>query len=696
MTSFLNDYQFLEKLNEQPLKIYYVKILVLDIEEKPIRAIEGRVQSGGSINIDGSSSMRRSCSLTFVAEEGNNDLTDIDNLLSINKRVQIFEGLKNDIDDRYDDICWFKLGTFVIIDPSITHNTKGVTISLSCKDKMCTLNGECGGGLPTSITFHEYDQLDENGERTSVPQLIYDIIQTLVCNYGGEPISKIFISDVEREIKQTVRYIGVAPLYYNPANNYYTLDENEVTNPNEWQVFSTNSDIGYIYTPFTYPGELISNIGDTVTSVLDTICDTLGNYEYYYDIDGNFIFREKKNYLNKSYNPTNQYRLDNYRRVEIDNNNLAAIDDTNYYVDFSSNGQSIYTFQNGSSLVSSYSAAPAYSKIRNDFHIWGKTDDESKSAIHYHLVIKKKPEYGKKTWYVAFLKNEDGEYNGRIRLATATETKIASGYMGNNTLYLTKDEENNVENEKWTTTDEDIQVLDAEEQLLVNAEDIEIVPYKAADWRAEIYLQGLEKQQLQQRPDIYEQELLDLFDSIYDFKNKCFKSDIVKNPNELLYFFDYLEPTDKTIGISVDALHPRVYSYQQDKIKKLFTEDVPDLILVNAEGEAEEREKIIDRCKREGQPYSNISAVIYSYLAIGTYGYSAQEVARDLLYQYTDFNETVNLQTIPIYYLEPNRRITIQDRSTGIKGDYVIKSITVPFNAGQNMSISATKALERI
>ena len=29
-------------------------------------------------------------------------------------------------------------------------------ISLSCKDKMCLLNGECAGGLPTSITFHEY------------------------------------------------------------------------------------------------------------------------------------------------------------------------------------------------------------------------------------------------------------------------------------------------------------------------------------------------------------------------------------------------------------------------------------------------------------------------------------------------------------------------------------------------------------
>ena len=85
MASFLNDFDFLEQLNNQKLKKYFVKILVLDINENPIRTIEGRVQTGGSINIDGSSAIRRSCSLTFIAEEGENDLTDVDNLLSINK-----------------------------------------------------------------------------------------------------------------------------------------------------------------------------------------------------------------------------------------------------------------------------------------------------------------------------------------------------------------------------------------------------------------------------------------------------------------------------------------------------------------------------------------------------------------------------------------------------------------------------------
>ena len=48
--------------------------------------------------------------------------------------------------------------------------------------------------------------------------------------------------------------------------------------------------MGYIYTNFVYPGELIGNAGSTITEILDKIKNTLGNYEYFYDIEGNFHF----------------------------------------------------------------------------------------------------------------------------------------------------------------------------------------------------------------------------------------------------------------------------------------------------------------------------------------------------------------------------------------------------------------------
>jgi hypothetical protein len=39
-----------------------------------------------------------------------------------------------------------------------------------------------------------------------------------------------------------------------------------------------------------YPGELKSNAGETITSILDKIKSKFTNFEYFYDIDGKFVF----------------------------------------------------------------------------------------------------------------------------------------------------------------------------------------------------------------------------------------------------------------------------------------------------------------------------------------------------------------------------------------------------------------------
>lgn len=53
------------------------------------------------------------------------------------------------------------------------------------------------------------------------------------------------------------------------------------------------------------------------------------------------------------------------------------------------------------------------------------------------------------------------------------------------------------------------------------------------------------------------------------------------------------------------------------------------------------------------------------------------------------------MSAIPVYYLEPNNRITVRDDSSKIYGDYVIKTITLPLDISGTMNIQATKALER-
>ena len=74
---YLQDYSFLKELDNERIKVYYVKIIVLTLDELPIRAIEGRVGIGSSISIAANSAVRRTCSLNFVAEDSDNDLSDI-------------------------------------------------------------------------------------------------------------------------------------------------------------------------------------------------------------------------------------------------------------------------------------------------------------------------------------------------------------------------------------------------------------------------------------------------------------------------------------------------------------------------------------------------------------------------------------------------------------------------------------------
>ena len=690
----LRDKQFLKQLDNKNLQTYYVKIIVLNMQELPIEEITGRISSG-SININGDSAIRRTCNLTFLAkEEENANLTNVNSLLSINKKIKILIGVKNDINERYDDIIWFPQGIYIICQPNISYGANGVTISLSCKDKMCLLNGECGGGLPAPITFDSYDQIQADGTVTSVPQTIYSIIQTLVANYGGEALSKIMINDVPLDIKQIVRYTGSNTLYYDAQTKVYTTNVNEtVTRPNDWIPFGFNESIGYVYTDFVYPGSLQSGIGENVCSVLDKIKNTLGNYEYFYDLDGNFVFQEIKNYLNKSYSPVDIYRLDNNRRVEIASNNLTILDNLSYKADFHSNSKTAYDFTEDTGLISSYTNTPVYSNIKNDFHIWGKNEDGF--AIHYHLVIKDKP-LKMNTYNVVFLKDESNKYTGGLRLATKDEIEQYSSYNLNREILTDLADGNlvNGQTETYINNDNIVSVNVAEETIILPED---ITAYVPSDWRAELYLQALTKKSNGIRPDIYEQELLDLFDSIYNFYERKFKADLVNNPNDLNYFIDYLKPSSELFDISVDSLYPRIYSYQQDNIVRLYNNDVPDVILIDKGMEDQiERIKIQTRCENEGQIFSNVESAIYANTATSVLGYSAQDSARELLYQYTHYNETITLQSRPIYYLDANTRITVNDIKSGISGDYIVKSISLPLDAGSSMSINATKAVDRI
>lgn len=380
--NYSTDSDFLKLINQQKIQGQYVKITLLDWNENPLSEIQG-LATGGSESVNGNSAVRRTCNLTMLVKDKTYSITDVNNLISINKKIFLEVGVENRTPYYLEEeVIWFPQGTFVVNSCSISHNTSGISISLQLKDKMCLLNGDCGGTIPASTQFDEWETLDEKGNILISKPRISQIIRELINHFGGEQLSKILISDIDDRIKSVIKWTGTTPLYLieNDGSYQVTTDYQDILNlesTSNYKMFSYGDDIGFIYTDFTYPTELIGNAGDKVTTILDKIKSTLGNYEYFYEVYGNCKFQEIKNYLN-----TKQ------ATVEIEN-----ISNGDYLVDMSK-GKVVYELD--SSLGVSFSNSPQYANIKNDYIVWGTRKNESgiSTTIRYHLAIDKKPKIG--------------------------------------------------------------------------------------------------------------------------------------------------------------------------------------------------------------------------------------------------------------------------------------------------------------
>ena len=211
---YLQDSAFLSMVDTLQIKEQYVKITVLDWLEQPIQEVQGLV-TGGNGNLDGKSAMRRSCNLqAFIPNEELSNITNVNNLFSINKKIYLEIGFKNTT-GHYKEypILWYPQGLYIITNPSINHSASGVSLSLQLKDKMWLLNGDCGGKLAASTQFDEYETIDENGDFVIMKPTIVQIIREAVNHFGGEQLGKIIISDLDTKEKMAMRWIGNTPLY---------------------------------------------------------------------------------------------------------------------------------------------------------------------------------------------------------------------------------------------------------------------------------------------------------------------------------------------------------------------------------------------------------------------------------------------------------------------------------------------------
>ena len=790
----LLDNIFLEKLFTAYDREIYAKITALNFDEFPTEEISGKV-TGGSINVDGTSACRRTCSLTLVANEVNIN----DYYWGLNTKFELQIGLTNRIDEKYPDIIWFKEGIYLITTFSTALGTSNYTINIQGKDKMGLLDGTIGGSLTAlSYDFGREDYTDENGvsHRRKLP--IRDIVTELIHEYAHEPWENIIVQDLDDFGVELLQYRGTStnPLYLffninsqeveqmtldgsftvykgrqiscaisNIENivfelndkgeeikgKYYNLNElYTVSNPTAFKLnrndeeenyyiikITTGQICGYRMTDITYAGDLIANVGETVVSVLDKICKMLGDFEYYYDTEGKFIFKRKNQYIYKSFNHhTTTESSQSY--VE----NSAYISPT------------VWDFT-GSTLVTSFNNTPNLSELKNDYSLWGirKSLTGNDLPVHLRYAIDKKPIY---------YKTLRGDAYGTTTFKDQIRDQITKETHDEETI-----------NRRIEEKLKDIIIVDWREIIYQMAIDyrrfnhcddfglkVQEVNGKQFDGKY-IYPRGVtgyeqyyidiegfwrqiycpqydyttitlsENQYVNAKPGEYfvkywntddencyearylykdittadltyndiSNGVLHTVSSSYNLTTTYYyKPDpnewidgwnpIVDNsPESLNFWFDFLDDGGDIERYGTSFVGDRPKAVNDSMIKSIYFRETPTLIFTD---------NIAKIDKKLGYSYLQYSPAMASLFTMSAQGKDAIDVLYEYLYKNSYCIESVTVNALPIYHLEPNNMINIFDTRAGINGTYVMTKFTLPLTYNGTMSITATKAVEEI
>ena len=411
----------LKQLFEYPHREVYVRINQL---QGNMSVLQGKA-TDGSISLDGSSGLRRTCNLSFTLDPSAFKLNQQGWVL--NTRFELEVGLYDFVgvqlttvntEPIYKEgpIVWFKQGHYLITSFNASLGLDSVSVSISGQDKMCLLNGEVSGTIgAASVDFGKYEE-DVNGKMEVKYLTIKEIIYNILIQYAKEEPGNIIINDLDEEIGwKQIDYLGESALYilregsgeYKPINLTYfgqqTSDDgirldslskywrapNQISNTgvqtgNAFVLNGTNYQVekvetgepaGYEATDLTFAGDLTASAGEAVTVILDKIRDMLGLYEYFYDVLGRFTFQKKKNWVQASWDNKSS-------TIEVESSEEVA-----------------YTFED-LRLFTSFANTPDMKNLKNDFTVWGarKSVTGQDLPIHMRLAIDKKPESYYSPW----------------------------------------------------------------------------------------------------------------------------------------------------------------------------------------------------------------------------------------------------------------------------------------------------------
>ena len=175
---------------------------------------------------------------------------------------------------------------------------------------------------------------------------------------------------------------------------------------------------------------------------------------------------------------------------------------------------------------------------------------------------------------------------------------------------------------------------------------------------------------------------------------KYWHKDVINNPSNLTFWFDFFQADQMGIGkFAVSVIGDRSKTIDDSAIKVIIYEDAPDVIYCTQSEYDYYKEAY---SLKDGYVYIIISDELKNKMVRSIRARSAHDEADNMLYQYSYYNDTVNINSVPIYYLQPNTIISIKDELSQIIGYYVMNKINISLAYNGMMQISAIKSPERI
>lgn len=736
MEAFKYDLTFLHKVNDFKVKQYWAAIMVLDFEtERPICRFEGKV-TGGQLALAANSPTRRTGSLTVIFDESTKNITDISNLIAIDKKISLSIGMTNPFYNtpeyrKYGDILWYNQGVMILTKAATSVSPTTASVTVNFIDKMGYLNGTCGGILPANTSFHEEQIVNGAGEITTQYPLISKIIRECVHHFGGEHYSRIMVEDIEDVGRQVVTYEGSTPINFatfengdhdtvRKAGGSFVIGQPPI--PNFMDHYVKGDIVGYLETPLTYPGDLIMNAGTTVTAVLDQIVSTLGNYEYFYDVDGVFHFRKKRNYEATGATPLNYGLYQDSKGKVFEDNRLQKY----YFPTFSADA--FLNEFNDASLITQVSFNPNYDKIKNDFIVWGSKDNNAKTPrlCRYHLAIDEKPIDTAEALchkYIVQVSAADGTVlryyattsaadpvidvdagdpaDGTAEFACkplevyfAPKTEVGGGFPYENPEYHFnwREELYRMALVSYGNSSDVAAIGMAGSTKMMGAYYFEEL---RAEWR-NIF-------DPESTPDkvptgSFQAKWEDRFGK--DPKNPWYGYcvEVATDPGQLNYWLDLIDTGSPAGQFSVARIGRRSIVQNNSKINQVFESPINDIVFIDTTNEDFD---YLGSTVKERIAYYNSIGQTYSLLSANTrplfsprnsYGTCYDDI-RSMLYSNLVYNSSVSITALPLFYLDVNRILRLNLPEQGVTGDYVINNISFSFGSNTTMTLSLQEAM---